>query len=210
MPAGDVIFERLQAATDAELAAIARALNKTLGDVRVENIDMLSRELRADAGSILGNLGRHDHDLPYLQILDDVAGKAANAAGWPKPKLEGVDAERVENYIVRAFAFAAKRNAASKDAAKKALVEAERELGREPLDAKASGAGSGATRAAGIAASYLLRTNPIAVTASLGMVAVLGLAWLAGPAMRRVVPAVLTLIHIRYRLAAETALGGAL
>lgn len=209
MPAGDVIFERLQAATDAELAAMARALNETLGGVRVENIDMLSRELRADAGSMLGNFGRNDHDLPYLEILDDVAGKAANAAGWSKPNLERVPAERVENYLVRAFAFAAEKESASKDAAMKAQMEAERELGREPKDAKPSGAGSGAARAATIAATYLLRTNPIAVTASLGAVAVLSLAWLAGPAMRRVTPAVLTLIHIRHRQAAEVALGGA-
>jgi hypothetical protein len=209
MPAGDVIFERLQAATDAELAAVARALNETLGDVRVENVDMLSRELRADAGSILGNIGRNDHDLPYLEILDDVASKAANLAGWPKPKLDGVDAEGVENYIVRAFSFVAEKETASKDAVTKAQRDAERELGRESPDAKAPGAGSGAARAAAIAASYLLRTNPIMATASFGMMAVFGLAWLAGPAMRRVTPAVLTLIHIRHRQAAEVALGGA-
>jgi hypothetical protein len=215
MPAGDVIFERLQAATDAELAAIARALDETLGEVRAENIDMLSRELRSDAGSAIANRFRHDHDLPYLEILHDVADKAVHAAGWSKPKLGNASVEQIENYIVRAFSFAERKasfaerkSAVPDDEARKAQAEAERDLGLVPADTGISGSGSGAARAAGIAASYLLRTNPIAVTASFAGAAAFGLVWMLGPAMRRVTPAVLALIHVRFRQTAEAALGG--
>jgi hypothetical protein len=193
MPAGDVIFQRMDVASDAELAAIARALHREKAfakqESRAERLDMLSRELRKDAGSTFKNWLRNDHDLAYVRILEDVAAKAADAADWPKPRLASqAKIERIENYIVRAFAFAAAQKQTSEDEATRAQKAAEAELEGTP--------GFSVADKALLIATYLTLVGPT------------GLAlWIASPAMRRVTPAVLALIHIRFRREAEALLG---
>lgn len=194
MPAGDVIFQRMDAASDAELSAIARAIDrsKTYSQQhsKAEKLDLLSRELRKDAGSAFKNWLRNDHDLSYTSILKDVAAKAASAANWPRPHLTSeVNVERIEDYIIRAFAFAATKAGASKDEAARTQKAAAAELEGSPK--------SSATATALLIATYLTHPSPA------------GLAiWIASPAMRRVTPAVLALIHIRYRLSSEARLEG--
>ncbi len=188
------------AITQAALMAIIRPARQHLQQdksyakqkSKPEQLDLLSRELRKDAGSAFRNWFRNDHDLSYVAILENVATKAADAAGWSRPKVSAeANIERAENYIVRAFAFAAtKKKPASKEEALQAQEIAEAELDREV-------GSSGASKAL-LIASYMTLSTPT------------GLAlWIASPAMRRVTPAVLVLIHIRYRLEAEARLGGA-
>lgn len=215
MPAGDLIFQRLDQATDHELAAIARVLDETdkftKQATKPEKIDLLSRELRSDAGSVFGNLGRHDHELAYPKILEDVVAKAASAAGWSTPKYPPeTDALRLEDYVMKAFSFAITKENSTQDQSKQAEDGALRALlGKEPPAATGSSAAGTAARVAVIATQTLLRTNPLVVTASAVGALGLGIAWLAGPAMRRVTPAVLLLIQIRHRLEAEEKLRGA-
>lgn len=214
MPAGDIIFKRLELATEKELAAIARALDEVKEfeqqPTKPEKIDLLSRELRANAGSVFGNLRRHDHELAYVRILEDVLEKAANAAGWSTPKypLE-TDPLRVEDYIIKAFAFALTKESATTEQLKKAEEDAARELTATPSPSAGASVSGTAARVAVIAAQTLLRTNPYVLTASAVAAVGFGVAWIAGPAMRRVTPAVLVLIQIRHRVEAEASLRGA-
>ena len=214
MPAGDLIFQRLELATDSELKAVARALDELEEFERVstrpEKLDLLSRTLRSDAGSFLGNWGRSDHELAYTSILEDVVAKAAAAAEWSVPKYPSdTDVRRVEDYIVSAFTFALTKEKSTKEQRKKAEAEAARGLTATTPASDSSSVSGTAVRAAMIAGQLLLKTNPYVLTAGVVSAVGLSIAWIASPAMRRVTPAVLVLIHIRRRLDAEAQLQGA-
>ena len=86
MPAGDVVFVRLRAATEAELAAAAKPLDVTLTPDREANVVAISAELRSVAGNSFANVFRDAHELDYREILVDAARAAAGYAGWPAVK----------------------------------------------------------------------------------------------------------------------------
>lgn len=195
MPANDLIFQRLEASTDAELKLVAKAVKAPLIGQRSADIAAVSRELRRDATSVFKTPFQKDHEVAYRNILDGVVGKAADAAGWKAPSIEK-DAEEtwLEDYIVHAFAFAANKKNATAAAARAAREAAERSVQGKPAAADYANLAKGAALIAG-GGIYL------------GIIAKAVL-WLGGPAMRRVVPAVLVLIHLRARLEAEKNLGG--
>lgn len=197
MPANDLIFQRLEASTDAELKLIAKAVKAPIIGQRAADIAAVSRELRSDATSAFKTPFQKEHELPYRSILDGVIGKAAAAAGWKLPAIEK-DAEDtwLEDYIVYAFAFAARKKDATSADERSAREAAEQSVRGKPKETNygvlgataVGGVLGGLFPAAGIFGGLMI--------------------WLGGPAMRRVTPAVLGLIHIRSRLEAETHLGG--
>lgn len=200
MPPNDTIFQRLNAATAAERAALALALDEKLTRDTMIDVVMLSKELRADAGNSFKNLLRKDHDLEYRSILDDVVVEAARAAGWDAPKVSAGASELwIEDYIVQAFAFAARK----KDATEADKAQA-REAAEQAIVGKSTPSESERfSNTAAAAASKFFVGHPLVLMTGL---AALGIAWAAGPAMRRVVPAVLALIFIRKRTETESSL----
>lgn len=195
MPANDLIFQRLEAATDAELSLIGKAVKAPIIGQRSADIAAVSRELRADATSVFKTPFQKDHELRYRKILEGVVGKAADAAGWKTPSIEP-DAEEtwLEDFIVHAFAFAANKKGATAAASRAAREAGERSVRGKPAAADHSN---------------LAKDAALIVIAGFqaGLIAKAAI-WLGGPAMRRVTPAVLGLIHIRARLEAEQNLGG--
>jgi hypothetical protein len=204
MPPGDLIFQRLNEATDAERAAMAAALNETLIGELSADIALLSKELRADAASSFIKPWRGDHDLLYRSILEDVVSSAADAADWEAPTIDPAASELwLESYILHAFAFAHRKDKAT---------EAEKKTAREAAEHAIVGKttpkeSSGFARFAGSAAASLFRAHP--AVAAAGVVAIGGallVGWVASGAMRRVVPAVMVLIYVRMRQEAEQGL----
>jgi hypothetical protein len=205
MPAGDLVFQRLESATDAEMRAMAIALREEKNflkeHTRPEKVDFLSRWLRADAGSAPRNLFRSDHELPYFKVLEDVVEKAVDAAKWKSPKLEeSLSAERIENYIVRAFSFAVTGTPAPA-AAERARKEAEEELFATVDRPSQESSPSLGKLLAGAGAGALVGVIGVGIG--------LGALWLVGPAPRRTIPAVLVLIHIAHRIRVEATLRSA-
>jgi len=113
MPEGDIIFERLRQATDAERGRLARVLGIDPSPDREANVFKLSREYRASAGHTLRNLFRKEHELPYRDILLDAVSAAAKHAEWKPPVVKDTaEDEWLEDYIFEAYCFAAaKKNA---------------------------------------------------------------------------------------------------
>ncbi|MEZ4399117.1 MAG: hypothetical protein R3B06_03815 [Kofleriaceae bacterium] len=98
MPENDQIFDRLRAATDAERQAIARALEVE----PTATVETLSRALRKQAGNMVRNVFRKDHELRYAQILADVVVEAARKAGWPAPAIDEMAWSRwAEDYALQ-------------------------------------------------------------------------------------------------------------
>jgi hypothetical protein len=166
---------------------------------KAEKLDFLSRHLRSDAGSAFANIFRSDHELSYFKVLEDVVEKAASAASWKSPTIDdAIPVERLEDYILHAFAFTERESKAARDS-EEARRTAERILTGTVTETETSTAGRSLVVAgAGAAGAALLGTGPLL----LALVA----AGIAGPAVRRTLPAVLILIHIRNRVRVEKTL----
>ena len=107
MPVGDTIFQRLRAATDAELAALANCLKLPRTGDRELDIVALSKEYRSAAGNSFANLFRGEHDLPYREILLDCVDTARKMAGWRALNVKSqYTEERLEDLISRTLVFA--------------------------------------------------------------------------------------------------------
>ncbi len=88
MPEGDIIFQRLEAATDAETAELCKILKITKTNNPGVDKTHIIIELRKAAGNSVMNLFRRDpHALPYKRILIDVADKLHPGFGWTKYKM---------------------------------------------------------------------------------------------------------------------------
>lgn len=200
MPANDVIFKRLRAATPVELEAMARCLDESLIGEPAADIASLSRGLRKTAGHSLRNIWRGDHELPYEQILEDVVAEAADQAGWPKPAIKQPIADAwCEDYALLAFAFAARKKDATPEQSARAQGDAEAAI-RGQFSVEQSWKGTALTSAI---------VGGLAVLG--GAIALTGYAlnrFLLSGNMKKVVPAVLVLIQVRIREAAERSFGG--
>ena len=198
MPADDLIFQRLKAATPAELATIAKLLDEELIGEPAADIAALSRGLRKTAGHSLRNPWRGDHELRYEQIMEDVLAESASSAGWARPKLKRItNALWVEDYAALALAFAAQKRGATEEQSAQARAVAEAALNgtysvQEPWKGSALTAAVvvGLGVLGGAIALSLYSLNRFVLSGS----------------MSKVVPAVLVLIQIRLRQAAEQSL----
>lgn len=198
MPADDLIFQRLKAATPAELTAMATVLGEELIGEPAADIAALSRGLRKTAGHSLRNIWRDDHELRYEQIMKDVLAESASNAGWPKPKLERViNSLWAEDYAVLALAFAAQKQSATEEQSAQARAVAEAAL-RGDYSVEEPWKGGAVTAA--IVVGLAVLGGAIALSLySLNRFVLSG-------SMSKVVPAVLVLIQIRMRQAAEQSL----
>lgn len=128
MPEHDQIFDRLHAATEAERTAIAAIFDLD----PTATVETLSRALRKQAGNMVLNILRTDHELRYAQILADVVVEAARKAGWPAPAIDEMAWSRwAEEYALQALAFAKVKDRATKAQADEARALAEGALRRE-------------------------------------------------------------------------------
>ncbi len=110
MPKGDLIFQRLVAATPDELQEICKALSLDFPkqyidseeiplQVKIPLIDEISAEYRAVAGHTFLNIFRSRHEFPYKQILIDVADKL-NPDSWTDYSLHDKHSEEeIEDFI---------------------------------------------------------------------------------------------------------------
>ncbi|HIJ86402.1 MAG TPA: helix-turn-helix domain-containing protein [Desulfuromonadales bacterium] len=98
----DTIFSLLDQAANEEKAEICKALKLPVDS----DVYQISKEYRSAAGHTIGNWFRGDHDMPYKEILADIANKL-------KPKKDksvyllgdGRSEEDIENKIVDYFAI---------------------------------------------------------------------------------------------------------
>ncbi len=98
----DTIFSLLDQAANEEKAEICKALKLPVGS----DVYQISKEYRSAAGHTIGNWFRGDHDMPYKEILADIANKL-------KPKKDksvyllgdGRSEEDIENKILDYFAI---------------------------------------------------------------------------------------------------------
>ena len=98
----DTIFSLLDQAATEERAEICKALKLPVDS----DVYQISKEYRSAAGHTIGNWFRGDHDMPYKEILADIANKL-------KPKKDksvymlgdGRSEEEIENKIVEYFAI---------------------------------------------------------------------------------------------------------
>jgi hypothetical protein len=105
MPKGDVLWQRLEAASDDGRKAVADALGLVARDTA-----SLSEAIRKEAGSFLGNLFRQTHELSYEAILCDCAREAKTLAMLPHPSgnmFQGYEA--TEHFIHRMLDFVERR-----------------------------------------------------------------------------------------------------
>ncbi len=117
MPKGDLIFQRLVAATTNELREICKTLSldfpkeyinseKELPlEIKSPLISEISAEYRALAGHTLLNLFRGEHDFPYKQILVDVADKLNPDWGWTSFSLDDHHSEEHIENTIEGFIF---------------------------------------------------------------------------------------------------------
>jgi hypothetical protein len=108
MPKGDVLWKRLEEASDDGRKRVADALGFLARDV-----ESLSAAIRKEAGGFFGNLFRKPHDLPYGKILQKCAYEAGQVALFPSVLETWFDDspshDAVEEYIERALAFSERR-----------------------------------------------------------------------------------------------------
>ena len=98
----DTIFSLLDQAANEEKAEICKALKLPVDS----DVYQISKEYRSTAGHTIGNWFRGEHDMPYKEILADIANKL-------KPKKDksvyllgdGRSEEDIENKIVDYFAI---------------------------------------------------------------------------------------------------------
>ncbi len=140
-------------------------------------------------------------------MLEVVVPKAADVAGWKPPTVDAAAADVwLEDYIVQAFAFGHRKKDATASESKAAQTAAEQAI----LGKTTESDRDGFARAASSAASSLFRAHPAAIVAGLALAGgAMAIAWIASAATRKVVPAVLVLIHVRLRAEVEQTLGEA-
>ena len=96
----DTIFMLLSQATDHEKAEICKALKLPIDSDGY----LISKEYRSVAGHTIGNWFRGDHDMPYKEILVDVANKLKPKGDKNEYSLgDGRSEEDIENMIVQYF-----------------------------------------------------------------------------------------------------------
>jgi uncharacterized protein YaaW (UPF0174 family) len=111
MPGNDRLFQLLSELDDAELKNIwTTCLGKEPEDDYFEpgskdhKVIVISKEWRAVHGHTLLNRFRNDHDLPWKQILIDVADKMKPGFGWTDFKLDDEHTEEeIETAILGFF-----------------------------------------------------------------------------------------------------------
>jgi hypothetical protein len=203
MPAGDIIFERLRAATNAEIAAAAKPLGVELTPDRETNVVAISAELRSVAGNSFANIFRDAHELDYREILVDAARAAAERAGWPavKPPDRAENAS-IEEYIIRAMAFRDDPATETLDIPAKARL-------REQAEAILNGAAPAGVDVNAAAPLGALAVGVGAVAVGVGALP-FGLAYAllkySAPSVQKSLASTAVLIHIRKRLEAEAQL----
>lgn len=123
----DTIFMLLSQATDEEKSEISKALKLPIDVDRYQ----ISKEYRSVAGHTIGNWFRGDHDMPYKEILVDVANKLKPKGDPNEYSLgDGRSEEDVENMIVQYFGgkIAEELNKLSPEERQKKMEEFERKL----------------------------------------------------------------------------------
>lgn len=123
----DTIFMLLSQATDEEKSEICKALKLPIDADGYQ----ISKEYRSVAGHTIGNWFRGDHDMPYKEILVDVANKLKPKGDKNEYSLgDGRSEEDVENMIVQYFAgkIAEELNKLSPEERQKKMEEFERKL----------------------------------------------------------------------------------
>ena len=234
MPVGDTIFLRLEAATDEEIAELCKIL-KIAGTIdRGVDKTNLSRALRAAGGNTLRNIFRGEHDLPYKQILIDVADKLHPGFGWTEHILDDDSTEEdLEDEITKAILERWQNDleGLSQEEREKKAKELDEELKNlgysTGLRAALGGAITGATvgtlgansavialfysgTLAGLWASVFGPSTFLLIASGTGISLLAGIPFLIGllstPAYRKTIPAVLQLIGIRHRRIAESQL----
>lgn len=104
MPVGDILFRRLDHATEADIVFLCECLGVAHSGDRAADAIALSRALRSATGHSIVNLTREAHGLAYRQVLLEVAGamEAGAAKSDPTPASTGTD-EELEDLIERRF-----------------------------------------------------------------------------------------------------------
>jgi len=100
----DIIFQRLEIATESEIRELCEAL-------KVEYfpsipVGYLSKEYRQAAGHSMANVTRSAHSLPYKRILIDVADKLKPGIGWTNFKMDDhFTEEEIEDKIFKFITY---------------------------------------------------------------------------------------------------------
>ncbi len=228
MPKNDTIFKRLEQATKQEKIDICAALkldgdnysNKTISEV-----------YRSAGGHSFLNIFRDVDDLPYKQILVDVADKVKPGLGWTKFKLtDKYSEEYIEDKIIEylKIQFEKEINSLSPEkrkAKEKELIEELKRKGYTQAQASlfaativSGSAGFGLASAVTLSIFYsgffssifatVFGVNSALLAASgTGVGAIVALPLLVGtlgnPAYRKIIPTTIEFIKIRMRLDVE-------
>jgi len=219
MPEGDIVFQRLRAATEPERALLAKILGIAPSGDREVDVVNLSKEYRSAAGHTMRNLFRKAHELEYRTILLDAVAAAAEGAGWAPPGVKDTaEDEWIENYVFEAFCFASNKQNGQLSAVQKAKAREQAEvmlMGRAQTADSLISAGllatarvgtmaGAASAAAGIAGgAFTLGFAPALVIAG---PLVLAIDPLFQPSAKKVLSATLVLIHVRKRAEVESQL----
>jgi len=100
----DILFQRLEKATKSEKRELCEIL-KLKYDPNISS-SYLSEKYREAAGHSMLNIIRSSQNLPYKQILIDVADKLKPGVGWTKFKLDDEFTEdEIEDEILKFFAI---------------------------------------------------------------------------------------------------------
>ncbi|MDX1957602.1 MAG: hypothetical protein SFU98_03465 [Leptospiraceae bacterium] len=106
MPVGDIIFQRFEKATFEEKKRIYEGLGLKSKEGGYDAVT-ISKEFREAGGHSFKNPFRDIHDLPYKNILIDVADKLKPGLGWTdysandKHKIEEIEAKVLEFILIR-------------------------------------------------------------------------------------------------------------
>lgn len=110
MPYNDRLFQLLAALTPSELAALwTEALGKTTSDKDFwcaspeQQVVLISAEWRAAHGHTLRNRFRGEHDLPWKQMLIDVADKLKPGTTWTAYSMEDSITEPQLEHIILGY-----------------------------------------------------------------------------------------------------------
>ena len=89
MPYNDRLFKLLRRMSERELDDVwtqalknEPAKNDFKNRDKISKVELISKDLRSVAGHSLANVFRGDHELPWKQIVIDVADKLHPGLGW--------------------------------------------------------------------------------------------------------------------------------
>ncbi len=233
MSTDDKLFDRLNMAKRADLLALLGDLKLDSDEYRkYENdrlIDIVSRELRSAAGNSIANTIRGPHDLPYKQILIDVADKLCPGR-FSQTEFQLSDlntSEDIESYIYGRIGEIWSKHLDSLDASDRAKLQLqfEKDLREGGLPSQIAtgvastlmtGALGGALVAQAVATAVFasLWTTLFGVTTAqmiaggllgggpIGLI-IAGVAVASGPSYRKTIPCVVRLIFIKLSYEAE-------